>query len=299
MPMVSIIVITYNSSKYVLETLESAKAQTYQNIELIISDDASQDDTVEICKKWLAENQDRFVRTKLIAVEKNTGISANCNRGVNVSMGEWIKLIAGDDILLEECIQDYINFIKNNQHAQVLFARVKFLKNNITTDDHRLELFDETHEKQKQIILEGSGLKAPSSFLKKSLLEKIGGFDEQYPMLEDVPMWVKLTLAGQKFYSTNTYTVKYRMHDSNISLRNKSDNYFNIQFYHDLRKFTVYELNPILKKHRMFIPFFHNLNSIIVSDLIILTGNKNNFLSKTLNLLHFKSSFNRLKKIFQ
>ncbi len=54
-PLVSIIVCTYNSSKYVLETLESAKEQTYQNVELIVSDDCSTDNTVELCRKWIAE----------------------------------------------------------------------------------------------------------------------------------------------------------------------------------------------------------------------------------------------------
>src|SRR5690606_22852216 len=95
-PLVSIIVITYNSSKYVLETLESARAQTYQNIELIISDDGSKDATVQICRDWLKENSDRFVHSQLLTVEHNTGIPANCNRGVKASKGEWIKLIAGD-----------------------------------------------------------------------------------------------------------------------------------------------------------------------------------------------------------
>jgi alpha-1,3-rhamnosyltransferase len=52
-PLVSVVIITYNSSKYVLETLESAKAQTYQNIELIVSDDCSTDDTVEKCREWI------------------------------------------------------------------------------------------------------------------------------------------------------------------------------------------------------------------------------------------------------
>lgn len=69
-PLVSIVVTTYNSSKYVLETLESVKAQTYKNIELIISDDYSLDNTVEICKKWITENSDRFVNTKIIIVKK-------------------------------------------------------------------------------------------------------------------------------------------------------------------------------------------------------------------------------------
>lgn len=87
-PLVSIIVITYNSAKYVLETLESARAQTYQNIELIISDDGSQDDTIVICENWFLENRDRFYDTQLITVEHNSGIPANCIRGVRALHGE-------------------------------------------------------------------------------------------------------------------------------------------------------------------------------------------------------------------
>ena len=75
-PLVSIIVITYNSSKYVLETLESAKAQTYQNIELIVSDDCSTDNTVEICQNGSKTKNDLFVM-KLITVEKHRH-PANC-----------------------------------------------------------------------------------------------------------------------------------------------------------------------------------------------------------------------------
>ena len=111
-PLVSIIVITYNSSKYVLETLESAKAQTYQNIELIVSDDCSTDNTVEICREWIEKNKKRFLRTELITSEKNTGIPANCNRGVKAAQGEWVKLIAGDDILCNNCIEANIEYAK-------------------------------------------------------------------------------------------------------------------------------------------------------------------------------------------
>ncbi len=80
--LVSIIVVTYNSSKYILETLESAKAQTYQNIELIVSDDCSTDNTVSICDRWLHENDFFFFRTKLITTTQNTGVAPNCNRGL-------------------------------------------------------------------------------------------------------------------------------------------------------------------------------------------------------------------------
>ena len=87
-PLVSVVVITYNSSKYILECLDSIYNQTYQKIELIISDDCSKDNTVEICRDWLAVNDDRFLGTNLVLSEINTGVSANCNRGVHVSHGE-------------------------------------------------------------------------------------------------------------------------------------------------------------------------------------------------------------------
>ena len=61
-PLVSIIVVTYNSSLYVRETLESAKRQSYRNLELIVTDDASKDDTVKICREWIENNKNRFVR---------------------------------------------------------------------------------------------------------------------------------------------------------------------------------------------------------------------------------------------
>lgn len=81
-PLVSVVVVIYNSSQTVIETLESIKAQTYKNIELVISDDDSKDTSVEICKKWVEKNKNRFVRTKIITHTPNTGTSANMNREI-------------------------------------------------------------------------------------------------------------------------------------------------------------------------------------------------------------------------
>lgn len=94
--LVSVVLITYNSSKYVLDTLESVKNQTWDNIELIISDDGSTDNTTAICSNWLSENQNRFYNALLITVDENTGIPSNCNRGLRATKGEWLKTISGD-----------------------------------------------------------------------------------------------------------------------------------------------------------------------------------------------------------
>ena len=97
--LVSIGIITYNSEKTILETLNSAYNQTYKNIELIISDDFSHDNTVNICKEWISEHSSRFVNCFVLTSTQNTGTSANCNRLINYCSGEYLKILAGDDIL--------------------------------------------------------------------------------------------------------------------------------------------------------------------------------------------------------
>ncbi len=124
--LVSIAVIIYNSSKYVVEMLESVKAQTYANIELIISDDHSTDDTVNVCQQWIEKNKEKFIRTDLITTPENKGVSANCtncNRGIKAAQGEWIKFIAGDDILLPECIEDNMNLLLSIRKLRLYLAR--------------------------------------------------------------------------------------------------------------------------------------------------------------------------------
>ena len=74
--LVSVVVVTYNSALTIVETLESVKNQSYQNIELIITDDASKDNTLKLCKDWLDQNGNRFPLFRIIESEKNTGVAA-------------------------------------------------------------------------------------------------------------------------------------------------------------------------------------------------------------------------------
>lgn len=226
-PLVSIIVITYNSSKYVLETLESAKAQTYQNIELIMSDDCSTDNTVEICQEWIEKNKERFVRTELITAEKNTGIPANCNRGVKAAQGEWVKFIAGDDTLKKEAISNYTYFISLHPECSLLYSSIEVYKNKIEEEnklpkDIHLLLTEELSSNiQFELLSFGNLIYAPSVIIKKSLVEKLKGFDEAIPLCEDWPFWLKSTQHGFKFYYLNIACANYRIHDnSTYSIKN-------------------------------------------------------------------------------
>jgi alpha-1,3-rhamnosyltransferase len=230
-PLVSVTVLTYNSSKYVLETLESIKAQTYQNIELIISDDCSTDNTVEICRNWLDENKERFVATHLIASPVNTGIPANKNRALSKCKGEWTKGIAGDDMLLMNCIENNISIILNNPNINILqtnlnyyenaFSQDKFLRTSNVQDNTFFK--DGVTAKQQLIMnLYRNRILAPSIFIKTDVIRKVGGYDEDIPLIEDLPFWVKVAKHGYKIDYSEIITVNYRLHNKSVT-KTKND----------------------------------------------------------------------------
>src|SRR5690606_12985960 len=118
------------SGKYILDTLESVKNQSWDNIELIISDDGSTDNTIAICSNWLVENQDRFYNALLITVTENTGIPSNCNRGLRAIQGEWLKVISGDDLLLNNCISDNIDYASRFPKASFIVSDINEIDDN-------------------------------------------------------------------------------------------------------------------------------------------------------------------------
>lgn len=212
-PLVSVVVVTYNSSKYILQTLDSIYNQTNINIELIITDDASQDKTVEVCNKWLSEHKSRFVRVLILTVEKNTGISANCNRGIKYSNGKFIKIIAGDDIMHPECIDNNINNIGD---ADLMVSQlIRFcndvyypLKDNSKLFDSfcTLDSFKRSHFYARTSFF----FNVPTLFYRASVFKKIGYYYEEERLLEDVPFLLKFFNSNLKVSYMPIVTVYYR-----------------------------------------------------------------------------------------
>ena len=223
-PLVSIVVITYNSFKFVLDTLESIKVQAYPNIELIVSDDCSTDNTVEVCRNWIEENKDRFVRTELVTTEKNTGIPANCNRGVKLAKGEWIKLIAGDDAFFPDAIEKVIEYLVKKPHIDVIAtARINYNnnfnpENRLRKDVHDSWFFAEHMGAKQQFrkLLFWMYVNAPTVFIRRNIFYSIGFFDEQFKLIEDAPFFLKITKVGVKIHFLDIDTIKYRIHNASV-----------------------------------------------------------------------------------
>lgn len=300
-PLVSVCIITYNSSKYVLEALESVKAQTYHNIELIIADDCSSDNTVEICKLWLSENEKRFRHTNIIVPTCNTGTSANYNRGLEACHGEWIKFLDGDDLLLQNCIEDNINFISLNIEAKVVFSEVlNFTKYgdketyyNFYTPSKR-EFFNVGVKEQLLQAMRSNDMASASFFIQAKLI-KDNPYDERFRLLEDWPKWIDLLSKGYKFYFFDSVTAMYRRDES---VMHSQSRYYSPLFVESLECFFWLELINKIKEYNNQHAYDYVRKTLLWQEFAIaILGNKcshfNNFLFKcfkyyTRNFIHYK-----------
>lgn len=219
--LVSVRVVSYNAEQTILDTLESIKNQTYRNIELIVSDDCSKDKTVQIVREWLAQNKSRFVRTKLLTVDHNTGVCANMNRALKECEGVWIKGIAADDILLPNCVEDYMNFVSNNPNCRFVASLARVYEENFAPENYRSTMGDCSHianrliNDQIAMVAFHHTINAPSCFYNKNMLLEIGGYDNKYGY-EDHPLYLTILENGNALYYMPKETVGYRIHNSTV-----------------------------------------------------------------------------------
>lgn len=106
---VSIIMPSYDTASYIVESIQSVLAQTYQNWELIIVDDCSTDDTDEVVKPFLSDSRIRYFKN-----EKNSGAAVSRNRALREAKGKWIAFLDSDDLWMPKKLEKQISFMKEN-----------------------------------------------------------------------------------------------------------------------------------------------------------------------------------------
>ncbi len=294
--LVTIIVITYNSSKYVLETLESAYRQTYRDIELIVSDDCSTDNTFELCQQWVEEHKGRFVRTLCTQTPHNGGIVWNYNHALKHAQGEWIKYIAGDDILCNNCIERYVANIQKNIYIYSCITEHKIMDNDtfgFLSGFYHTKLPNTTAFKQtKAMLIHRYCVAGSSLFFERNHLLRIGGFDEHFNMLEDWPIVMRFLTNGFRLQTIYEPLVIWRIHSSSVSYSNSSNTY-NIIFSSNWSDAINYYSANFSWKYGFNLQLYSNF----VESWIILNSQKSTFHKLIGYLLRFFDIDRMLRKI--
>ncbi len=224
MKLVSVIVVAYRSADTIAETLESIKNQTYEDIELIISDDCSPDETVTVARQWIAENQGAFRACGLVTTKQNTGIPGNINRALRHVNGAYVKILAADDRMAPDAVAEYVRFCEANPEALPI-ARVKLFSEGETAAssvraycDRCWELAQKDYKEQYRMLLKQNWIVAPAaSFYPMEALRRLGGYDERYRWFEDYPMNLTLMHEGYRWGFIDKELVDYRISGQSIT----------------------------------------------------------------------------------
>lgn len=294
-PLVTIIVATYNQEKIVSETLNSVLKQSYSNIELIITDDYSTDGTVLVCENWMLEHKERFYNCVLVKSIENTGIACSLNRALERSNGEWIRIVAGDDLLPNKSIEQYVDYVNTKGIKTICNSfSAEFVDNGKPTivgyrpDAYLKKVYSfEARKQYSTLIREGLCFIGCTVFISRSFLKILNGYDETFPMIEDWPMFLKATSLNEKVYfAENIIGCFHRVGQESIS--NTSSSFFSVRAY---GKDGLYEqlIKTIIKPYRRnigdFNPYHNVLDKLRRYTIIYGFKNKNNCITRFINKL--------------
>ena len=273
--LVSICIPSYNHGKFIKQTIESVLFQDYKNIELLIIDDGSLDNSIKIISELLNECQKRFVRFEFIK-QKNLGLNKTLNKALAWSKGKYFSYLGSDDIILFNKITLLVKEfeeIKDKNLAGV-FGSYEII------DQNNNKIYRKILNSKKinfiDIIKWDYDLNTPGQLLKLSLLKDNGGYKNDL-YFEDWYMWLKLSYQNLYFTTTQQVIAKYRVHNDNMSKnimkmhesRNKIlEDYRDHKYYQYSMSlnflYTAIDLTKIDKKKSLFFLFKSISHSLMV-----------------------------------
>ena len=222
-PLVSIAAINYNNSKFLVDTLESIRNQTYPNIELIIVDDCSTDNDVEIINNWLKTYKGKY---KFIQHEKNMGVCTTYNSGLKNATGKYFAAIDTDDIMLPEKTAKQVEILEGSE------AKIGAVYSDAYLIDGEgapiAGLFIGKHRQFEQIpngniyeaLLQGNYIPCMTFLFKRSIFDELGGYDENL-VYEDYDMWLRIAQKYEVVFS-DFISCTYRIRPGSLTFTIKN-----------------------------------------------------------------------------
>lgn len=280
-PLVSILVTSYNRSQYIEQSIDSILASSYKKIELIVVDDCSTDNTVELVKKYI-QNDDRI---KLFVNEKNLGDYKNRNIAASYATGKYIKYVDSDDIIMPWCIDIMVSSMEKYPKAEFGIS-LNFIENKIypylITSKEAYRAYFYTNK----VLSVGP----TSVIIRRSSFNELGGFSgENY--FGDIQLWYLLSRRSS-VVQIPPGLVYWRQHEGQQIVEEHKNETIEIKRFH-LDCSTLLNTNcPLPEDERLLI--IRNLKNIKIRQIIY-------FLIQGKVVLAFKKfrNFNlRLKDVF-
>lgn len=201
---ITVVTPSYNQGQYIKRTIESVLSQDVEDLEYIVMDGGSTDETVDILKSY----GDRIIWIS----EKDKGQTDAVNKGIRAASGEIIGWLNSDDIYYPGAINKVLEVFEKNPDVNVVYGNAYHIKEDDSfIEEYYTEDFD--YERLKDICF----ICQPSLFFRKSVVDKYGYLDDKLQYCMDYDYWLRLG-KGEKFYRLNELIAGSRLYDDNKTL---------------------------------------------------------------------------------
>lgn len=207
-PLISVVTPSLNQGRYIRKNIESVLEQRMENVEHVVVDGGSTDETLSILKeyphlKWVSE--------------RDRGQSDALNKGIASARGEWILWINSDDFLLPGCLEAFAGFLARHPDAEFVYSNLAFVDEEDREISRRQAYFSESDRTLYYWWRRGVGFAQPGSFFRRALWEKFGPFDVDLHYTMDYDFWLKIGDAVP-FLHLDAYVAVYRLHEASKTL---------------------------------------------------------------------------------
>lgn len=210
LPKISVLLPAFNAVETIRETVSSVLTQTESDFEFLIVDDGSTDGTAEAVAQMVMGDE----RVKLM-VQENAGMAVTLNRLIDQSRGRYLARIDADDLAEPTRFAKQFEFMESNPNCVLVGSSVLNIDGD--GDPYGVTTFPADHEAIESRLLSGSGgIMHPSVMMRRSVVQKVGGFALDLPVAEDQDLWLRMARMGHLANLQEPLT-RYRVHPQNMS----------------------------------------------------------------------------------
>ncbi len=202
-PRVSAVVPAYNRARWLGEALDSALAQDFDGLEVVVVDDGSTDDTPAVCARYGARV--RYVR------QENAGQSAAVNRGVDLARAEYVAFLDSDDAWLPGKLRRQVPMLDGDRGAAVLYAGVEYVDGDGRPVPGARRAHGTPSGEVLRPLLRENFLRTPTVLFRRAAFLAAGGYDRGLSCVNDWDMWLRLA-ARHRFLFDPVPSARYRLH---------------------------------------------------------------------------------------
>lgn len=227
--LVTIVTPSYNQGQFIGDTIESVLNQTYKNIQYIVVDGASTDNTMEVVERY----RDKI---DIVISERDKGQTDAINKGFKLAKGELVGWINSDDMLYPYCVEEIVKLYKQNPDGVIFYGSKIDV---VDSENNHLKFYVNKMESRERLLRKNYDVSQPGSFYRKDILEKVNYLDESIYYCMDLDLFLKLLRHGNLYSIDDKPLAKFRKWEEAKSATGRTKFAKNIRnrLYHNGAKF--------------------------------------------------------------